>query len=259
MQYFKPVEFTKEVPIIMYRPITTDEGEIVRNTAITDRCEYYNYDEIHNCDYFGDIEKSSIRIREDDNGRLFSNVCQEGSRAQHLARVALIAFDEERKPIEYYKKLQADHINPSIPLDNNITNLRWTTHAENMINAGESGVMIKKYNRPLIREICRLICEGVSRENIMKQLGVNGQLIDDVRSGRSHKSVSREFLDKGFEYKSFSKAERREYAHKICKLFEQGYGVSEVNRMIEGIPCKSLAKTLKARAAYKEVTDQYEY
>lgn len=245
-------------PIVFFKPIVTDDGKIVKNLAITDECELYDYDELLSGNYLSNLSEKIIP-KKDKNGRLYANASQENGKYQHLARVELIAFDEDRKPISYYKQFQADHIDPSVPLDNSLSNLQWVTPAENMRRAGETGVMIKKYNKQFIHHICQLICDGYSRQEIINMLNINGQLIDDIRSGRSHKSVSCQYLDKGFEYKVFNKDTRREYAHKICQLYMKGYKKSEINKMITDLPCKSLVRSVIEKRSYLDVSSQYDF
>lgn len=245
-------------PITFFRPIVSDDGKIIKNLAITDNCELYDYDEMLEGKYMVDLEPKVIP-KVDKNGRLYANVSQENGKYQHLARVMLIAFDDDRKPLSYYKQYQADHVDPSVPLDNSLENIQWVLPAENMRRAGETGVMIKKYHKPFVHKICQMICDGYSRQEIMKDLNINGQLIDDIRSGRSHKSVSCQYLDKGFEYKYFNKDERREYAHKICQLYVEGYRKSEIEKMIPDLPCKSLVRNVIEKRSYLDVSSQYDF
>jgi hypothetical protein len=212
MKIYKAVErLDLQRPVQLVRPVTDYNGNIVNNLCISDNCELYDIDEYNSHDYFGDCPQANIKVREDSNGRLYSNInidpeCPK--RTQHLARVMLKAFDEEDHSKEFYDTVQADHINPSIPVSNQLDNLEWVSPAENMYRAGQRGVMIKKYDKELVGEICQMICDRVPRKEIKETLGVNGQLIDDIRSGRSHKSVSELYLDKGFEYKVYSKEEK---------------------------------------------------
>ena len=49
MKIIKPIEFIDiQKPIVFYRPITDDQGKIVRDMAITDDCILYDYNEITN-------------------------------------------------------------------------------------------------------------------------------------------------------------------------------------------------------------------
>lgn len=261
MKIFKAVEFENvEKPIQFVRLVLNDDGNVIRNSYISDNCELYDIDEYNRFEYFGDCPKSPIKIRPDDRGRLYANINPESdnpNQCQHLARVAKRAFDTEQHPVSYYKELQIDHINPSIPLDNNVLNLEWVDRKTNMKRAGENGIMIKKYSKSLVNEICQMICDNVPRKQIKETLGVNGQLIDDIRSGRSHTSVSSQYLDKGFVYKTYNREEKDKLANEICKLIESGYRNCEISRKLN--VRQSLVKDIRNHHTFKKISKEYNF
>ena len=213
MKIINPFKFETIRPFIIEKPILDDNGNDT-GLRISDDCRLFDKD---------GNEKCTCR---DENGRPRGYLCINetvGVRNYSLTRIALRAFDNEFHPYSYYDNYQVDHIRPSIPLNNHISNLEWVSRAENMRRAGETGVMIKKYHKPLIHQICQMICDGYSRLEIRNILGVNGQLIDDIRSGRSHKSVSSQYLDKGFEYKEFDREELESIVRKVCQMIQDGY------------------------------------
>ena len=129
-----------------------------------------------------------------------------------------------------------------------------------MRRAGETGVMIKKYRKPLIHKICQMTCEGYSRAEIKEALEVNGQLIDDVRSGRSHKSVSSLYLDKGFKYKEYDRSISDNKAEMVCKLLEKGYTATKIiNELNDPSIDHNFVYVVKHRIAHKKVSEKYNF
>lgn len=217
----KAVYFVKS-PIHEVKPILYDSGKET-GYFITENSELYD-------------PNWNNRTRYDDHHRPYGNVPKlDGSGNKYnysLIRLSKRAFEDEFHSYDYYSNLQIDHINPSVPLDNNVSNLEWVDNAENMRRAGETGVMIKKYKKDLVHQICQMICDNKPRWYIREKLSVNGQLIDDIRSGRSHKSVSSKYLDKGFEYKKFDREEENNKAREVCKLIVAGYSDGDIARIL---------------------------
>jgi hypothetical protein len=261
MKIYKAITFENKIkPIKFVRKVEDNEGNIIRNSYISDDCELYDIDVYDSYDYFGDCPKSDINIRKDDRGRLYASINPESenhSQCQHLARVAKRAFDEEKHPLSYYRDKQIDHINPSIPLDNNILNLDWVSREENMERAAESGLMIKKYKKDLVHEICQMICQNVPRYEIVELLNINGQLVDDIRSGRSHKSASKQYLDKGFTYKKIDRNEKYELVNNVCQLIENGYRNCEIAKKLN--VRQAFVKDIRAHATFKDISKDYNF
>lgn len=259
MKIYKPVTFEKVKPVSFVRKIVDINGDIVKNLYITDDCKLYDINQLDSCDYIGECPEASIYVRPDDNGRLYANVNPENEKHKccHLARVAKRAFDDGKYPDEFYKTVQIDHLNPSIPLDNNISNLEWVPRHVNMIRAGETGVMIKKYPKSLSAKVCQMICDGYSRKEIKETLGVNGQFVDDIKSGRSHRSVSSQYLDKGFEYKTYDRTEKDQMAHKVCKLIEEGKRNYEIANELN--IKYSFVKDIRAKTTFKKISSNYNF
>ena len=124
-----------EKPIKFVRPVVDENGDSVRNMYISDDCELYDIDEWNSHDFFGDCTQSDLPIKVDDRGRKYAAINDNSSnhrRTQHLARIVRRAFDDPKHDEEFYKTHEVDHIDPSVPLSNNINNLEWVTHVENM-------------------------------------------------------------------------------------------------------------------------------
>lgn len=258
MKIYKPIEFNNiEYPIIIIKPLLDKNGINIKNLYISDRGDLYNRDQMDKTEYYKDCPKSSVNVRYDENGRSISSVGENGKTCP-LSRSILISFENAKRGSEFYDTHQADHINPSIPVDNSIYNLRWTTQQENMKNAGETGVMIKKYRKPLVNQICQMICEGYSRMEIKTELKINGQLIDDIRAGRSHKSVSSKYLDKGFEYSKYDKEARDKESHEICKLIDLGWRTCDIVRKLN-LKNQCMVSDIKFGRKCRDISSQYNF
>ena len=222
MEYYKVVFFPYvEKPIKFVKPIVDELGEPVRNMYISDDCELYDIDEWESHEYFGDCPQADIRINIDNHGRKYAAIndnSKNHKRTQHLARIARRAFDEPKHSEEFYKTHQVDHINPSIPVSNNINNLEWVTPQENMYRAGKTGVMQKVYTKEQICEICERLIAGERRIDIARAMNVDIHLLDDITIGKSHRSITEQYLDKGFKYRTKRDKEKMDgIAEEICK------------------------------------------
>lgn len=182
-----------------------------------------------------------------------------------LARAIMLAFNR----IPNYKEMEVDHLDGN-PLNNNLDNLEWVTHEENHKRAVEMRLLPygedhhnSKYSDELVHNICQDICDKVPRKEIKKKYGVNGQLIDDIRSGRSHRYISELYVDKGFEYKVISQKERDKRARKvrkICKLIDEGYTNKEIYILLD-LPKNEicLPNDIRKFRIYKKISKDYDF
>lgn len=263
MKISRPFTFPNIKPAFeIVRPLLDKDGNSIDNLCISDRSKIYDYTEVQN-NYISDCNiLNSKYTRTTQEGRIYAKgkLFPTGAQSQ-LARLTLLTFDmaESGRALSYYDNLEVDHISPARPLDESLYNLRFVDHDTNMDNAGISGAMIKKYRKPLINQICQMICEGKDRAEIAETLNIPPQLVDDIHSGRSHKSVSRNYLDKGFSYQKFPRRPREERlkeAHEICKLMSEGYGNKQICRML-GV-ASGLVTSIAAGVSYKDVSSQYD-
>ena len=259
------VQFTEQAirkansikPIEFFKPIKDEDGKESEKFYITDQCNVYYKEDIDKHKYLSDCEEKAIQYDKDNRPRAIVDYKDGHNKSQELTRVLLRTFDESTEfTPEFFKNHEANHINPERPLNNSIFNLEWTTHEENMRKAGETGVMIKKYGKDIVHKICQMTIEGKSRMEIRQELGVNGQFVDDIRAGRSHKSVYSQYLDKGFEYKVNDRPEKRERAEEVCKLLVEGYRPIEIVKMLD-LPNACVVNDIKHKRAYKYISDNY--
>ena len=163
---------------------------------------------------------------------------------------------------EEFKKLVVDHIDCN-PENNYVTNLDVVTSAENVRRAGINNRFPfgedhhnSKYSDKLVESICKDIAEGsLSRLDMRKKYGINGQLIDDIRSGRSHKKISSKYVDQGFEYSDWDRQSREEKARLVCSYREQGYTCSQIVKAT-GFGHNFVDPVVNKRT-FKYISDQY--
>lgn len=265
MEITRPFTFPNIKPAFqIVKPLLDLEGNIIEDLCISDHSNLYNYCEVQNSNFISEcsILNKYYTYINDKNGRTYARgKLFPNNKQSQLARLTLLTFDmaETGRPLSYYDNLEVDHISPARPLDESLKNLRFVDHDTNMDNAGLSGVMIKKYKKPLIHQVCQMLCEGKERAEIAKVLNIPPQLVDDIHSGRSHKCVSRQYLDKGFSYQNYPRRPREERlkeAHEICKLMSEGYGNKQICRML-GV-ASGLVTSIAAGVSYKDVSSQYD-
>ena len=258
-------------PIKFVKPVIDEKGDPVRNMYISDDCELYDIDEWDSHDYFENTPQSNLPIKIDSHGRRYAAINDNSSnhkRTQHLARICRRAFDDPKHDEEFYRTHQVDHIDPSIPLDNNILNLEWVTPKENMYRAGKTGVMLKKYSKKLIGNICEDMIKGMGNIEIAKKYNVNKNLIYDIGVGKSHRSVSELYVDKGFKYKplpTVTKSERIEFAEKACKLIKDtDLGDTEIAKILSSSNDKKEIRKIRSNInnirlghTYKNISKKY--
>lgn len=183
----------------------------------------------------------------------------------YVGRVVLMAFN----PIDNYENMEVDHKDGN-PDNNLLSNLEWVTHDENMRRAkindlipfGESHHN-SKYSDELIHKICIEICNNTPRNEIKELYNVNGQLIDDIRSGRSHVRISNQYIDKGFTYKKENKEYKKArelLATKICELIEHGYSNNEIKEKLNlFITDSCLPNDIRKKRVYKYISKNFNF
>lgn len=81
--------------------------------------------------------------------------------------------------------------------NNNVWNLEWMTHYDNVIHAIETGLrdnyLPKKYSKKKIHKVCKLLEKGLDPSEISKRTGVSKSVIKSIRRGKSWKYISREY------------------------------------------------------------------
>lgn len=193
--------------------------------------------------------------------RPFGRISMNGENRMHsMTRIAKRAFDNEFHTIDYYDNLVIDHNNPSVPLDNHISNLEWVDSGTNRRRAEQLNMVNHKNRKEAVHEICQLICEGYSRQEIVELIpDINVNLIDDIRAGRSHKDVSSQYLDKGFTYRHFDRDEKEALVRQVCELLqERKYTPREITEML-GLTNKCFVNDILHKRVYTKISKEYNF
>ena len=185
----------------------------------------------------------------------------EGTRRYSATRIALMNFSCIHLPYDAYKGLEADHINPTKPLNNHISNLEFVDHNENMKRAGINRIMQQRYNDEIIHKICQMLCDGKSRKEIVAATGVNKNLIYDIKIGKTYTYISEQYLDKGFNYHKSDIQSRREKARQVCELFDKGYTPQQVNELFcwKNRPESEFSYDIHCGITYRYISKDYNF
>ena len=115
---------------------------------------------------FNNLTKLKIRLNKKGYRKITLTKNNGKRREFRVARLVLQAF----KPIDN-KKMEANHKDGNKQNDN-INNLEWVTHAENMRHASKKG-LVKAYHHltsKIVKEIKQKIKGGEKRENWLKNI-----------------------------------------------------------------------------------------
>ena len=194
---------------------------------IDDGCNVFQYND-------GEYDSIHIHNRKKDGRPIVYLNLDNGTKTANYLTYRLLMRACSGMPDNEFNKYVVDHIDCD-PTHNVYDNFELVSQAENMRRAGENKLIPygerhfnSKYKDSLIHNICQDICDNIPRHQIMARYSINGQLIDDIRSGRSHKMISKEYLNKGFKYKEYDKSNSITKAKEVCELLEKGYSVSQV-------------------------------
>ena len=126
-----------------------------------------------------------------------------------------------------------------------------------MYRAGATGVMLKVYTKDTIGKICEMLIDGKSRKEIVETLGVNKNLVYDVKTGNYHRSISEKYIDKGFKYhEKGNKEEKDREAEEICKyIVNTDFNDTKISKILN---CdRRKVSAIRSRFCYKHISSKY--
>lgn len=202
--------------------------------------QYTNYYVDDNCNVYQYTLNKLVPIKSyiTKEGRPMVRIDLNGYKNNTFFAYRLLMKEYSGMSSKEFGKLVVDHID-SDPSNNHVSNLDITTAEDNIRRAWErnrfphkEGEHCLKYSNELVESICKDIADGsLSRLDMRKKYGINGQLIDDIRAGRSHKMVSSKYVDQGFEYSDWDRPSREEKARIVCSYREQGYNAYQISKL----------------------------
>ena len=181
-------------------------------------------------------------------------------------------------PIDNCELYEVNHID-GVKTNNNIYNLEWVNHDENMKHASRTGLFVArgearentKLTENQVRTICEKISEGKPPKQISQEMNLKDCNIDkivmNIVNGYSWRHISREY--------DFSHRFNRQFLftidqiHEICRYFEVN-GVNTSTREIlnhlritydnESLKNYKVAiSALRRRKNYKNICSKYNY
>lgn len=180
-------------------------------------------------------------------------------------------------PIENYDLYEVNHIN-GIKEDNQLNNLEWVNHNQNMKHASRTGLFtVKGDNRNnskltenQVRMICQKISEGKTPKQISEEMNLENCNIDkivmNIINGLSWKHISKDY---DFSYKYSRKFLLSiEQVNEVCKYFEKNlkastkeildylgiyYNDSNINQY------KVAISAIRKKKNYKNICNKYKY
>ncbi|WP_301214527.1 hypothetical protein [uncultured Clostridium sp.] len=167
------------------------------------------------------------------------------------------AFDFVQFPMGYYANKEVNHIN-SMTGRNDPYNLEWVSRKQNMAHYAKNKRKCNSYTNSDIAEICIDISNNVPRAEIMKSHNCNGQLVDDIRAGRSHRDISSQYINDGFEYSDFNREEYDNRLKNICELIEYGYSNKEITEKLK-LPNTCFVNDVRMKRKGKHISKDYNF
>lgn len=138
-------------------------------------------------------------------------------------------------------------------LKNDVSNLEWVTHRENMHHAMTTGLLNRKplYEEDVIK-ICELRQEGVTSREISSILNISQKTVEGVTNKYNWKDISSRY---NFPDKSKRTFLSKDLVRAICEMFVKDYTIKEVSDILS-IPYPTIA-SIRQKVSHKEISDNY--
>lgn len=175
------------------------------------------YNNLENCfAVYGEGQYQGVSLRLIDGGSVW----------MHIHRILMITF----KYVQGFENLEVNHINGK-KHDNDINNLEWVTHAQNMRHAAQSGLISKhRFTDDEVRNIIELyINDKLGYTEIAKIYNCTKTSIYEILNGKSYKYISEEYNIIIRPARLITIEERAE----MCELYNNGYGFDQIAKILD--------------------------
>ena len=139
--------------------------------------------------------------------------------------------------------------------NNDLSNLKWMTHRENMKHAILYGLITNKksLDEKLVHKICSMLATGISRVDVSKKLNVNIKTIEGITSGYNWKDISCNYnLPKR---NSIYMKLNEDMVHDICKRIKSGYKNSYISNQLKINP--TTINSIRRKDSWKHISKSY--
>lgn len=141
--------------------------------------------------------------------------------------------------------------------NDNLCNLEWVTHKENVQKSIENDWRARKSRSILTEEqvhvLCKMIEEGYRNKEISEKFIVSMDVVKDIRRGRTWKEVS-----KNYKLKSSSRGVSTATVRWVCRRILEGLGNREIVRKSTcPYVTEYVVSNIRTKRSFKEVSDEY--
>lgn len=179
------------------------------------------------------------------------------SRDQKVHR--LVAMEYIPNPLN---KKEVNHIDAN-KTNNDISNLEWVTHAENMRHAHDNNLITygfetanSHYSEEQIRKVFQLMQEGWRYKDISKETGVGYQHIINLRNNHRHKNIAEEYQVPPPRSTKISV----ETVRWICKMLELGHKDREIVKMSNNpLVNQTKVRFIRTRHTFTDISKDYSF
>lgn len=176
------------------------------------------------------LKERFLKSRVNDNGYVLVSLYL-GYKKTKSYRVHRLVAETFLKDSKYYG-LDVNHKDGN-KQNNNLDNLEWCTRSYNIIHAKDNGLNTSRgethvdsiYSEEQIREVCKLLEDGLDNTTIEAETKVSKQNITNIRTGSTWKHISSEY---NINYKSFNKLTKEQVLEVYMKAISGNYTIKSL-------------------------------
>jgi len=238
---------------------------------------YYNNEKLHysvsDCGQIRNDKTGNILAQssDDNNYKFITLELNDGTRKMfRVHRLVASMF----MPVRCSDEIEVNHKDGNTS-NNNIENLEWCTHAENMKHANANNLIKRntgddhpgcKYSDKFIDDVVSLMRQGLNNREICDRLNIKSNhkliaLFTSIRKGRGRLKSTKNFDD--IPSHSSKKKWDEKFVKDICKLLSKGYSTLEVASRLDltgksSTEVKALIRDIKKGKRFKSIGITYD-